>query len=93
VAVTLRFPHALMPPFPRRRYILTLQAGSCNVLRMTAAQNFHSDLNRINTAIEATGAVIDFGDGNFGIDPSKVSASLLSTYSNLLSYGYANGLI
>lgn len=54
---------------------------------------FDADLDRMNAKIEEFGAVITFDDGFQGIDETKVPAGLLSAYSGLLSYGYANSLI
>jgi len=39
------------------------------------------------------GAVVVQEDGSTWIDPTKAPEGLLSTYAELTSYGYANGLI
>lgn len=60
---------------------------------MTAQAIFAADLNRMNMALEAAGAVIDHGDGTFGLDEARVPQSLLETYWRLLQYGFATGLL
>lgn len=54
-----------------------------------------AELESANAAIRRDGALIDYGDGSFGIDPTvtKLSSSFLDYYSGLLSAGYANGFI
>jgi hypothetical protein len=60
---------------------------------MTGQEVFDADLARMNAALEKLEAIITCNDGWRGIDPLKVPAHLLSAYQNLLSYGYANGLL
>ncbi len=60
---------------------------------MTQQQVFDADLDRMNARFEALGAIVTFDDGFQGIDPTKAPAALVSAYSGLLQYGYANGLI
>lgn len=63
---------------------------------MSHAEVFEKDLERMNAHFRELGAVITGTDesGDYAlIDPAKVNPAILSAYSNLLSYGYANGLI
>jgi hypothetical protein len=60
---------------------------------MTSQEVFDTDRARLEAAIAKLGAVVTFDDGTQGIDPTIAPASLIDTYSNLLSYGYANGLL
>jgi len=54
---------------------------------------FANDLARFDALFHDADAVVVEPDGFTWIDPTKVSAALLDTYCNLLSYGYANGLM
>ena len=54
---------------------------------------FEADMARFNKLFIAADAIVIEPDGHKWIDPTKVSGELIDVYCNLLSYGYANGLI
>lgn len=54
---------------------------------------FLADLERMNTALRAMGALLEEDGEVVGIDPTVAPPALLSAYSGLVSYGYANGLL
>ncbi len=58
-----------------------------------ARSAFDADLGRMNARLEALGAIVTYEDGWQGLDASKVPAPLLSAYSGLIQFGYANGLL
>jgi hypothetical protein len=56
-------------------------------------QRYLKELESANQAIRKADALIDYGDGTFGVDPTLMSESFLSFYQGLLSAGYANSFI
>jgi len=62
---------------------------------MSNKEYFLKELKSANKTIVADGALVNYGDGSFGIDPAvtKLPQSFLDYYSGLLSAGYANGYI
>ena len=58
-------------------------------------ERYLKELQSANDVIVQDGALIDYGDGSFGIDPTatRLGERFLSYYSGLLSAGYANGFI
>lgn len=58
-----------------------------------SATGFASDLERMNTALREMGALIVLEDGETFVDPAVAPAPLLRAYGDLVSYGYANGLL
>ena len=54
---------------------------------------FEADMARFDKMFTDADAIVIEPDGFKWIDPTKVPAELLDIYCNLLSYGYANGLI
>jgi hypothetical protein len=62
----------------------------------TSQAVFDADAERFDKAFRAAGAIYvihEHGEDWALIDATKVSADLLSTYRNFISYGYANGLM
>lgn len=60
---------------------------------MTQQEVFDADLRKMNRALKELDALVVDEDGWIGIHPQRVPPALLSAYSALTSYGYANGLI
>ncbi len=60
---------------------------------MTTQSVFNADLERFNAAFRDADALITDDDGSVWIDTTKVDEALVSAYTNLHSYGYANGLL
>ncbi|AYQ99430.1 hypothetical protein I5H37_gp085 [Mycobacterium phage Filuzino] len=58
---------------------------------MNAPQHYLDDLARANQVIRDAGALVDFGDGTCGIDPSMLPDEFLDYYKRLRSLGYAEG--
>jgi len=54
---------------------------------------FEADMARFDKLFIAADAIVIEPDGFRWIDPTKVPAGIIDTYRNLVSYGYANGLI
>lgn len=59
----------------------------------TLQQVFDADLTRINDELIRLDAVVVLDDGEKFIDPTMVPEALLDTYTNLVSFGMANGLV
>lgn len=51
------------------------------------------DLARLNAELHRLGAVITLDDGSVVIDPAKAPADLVRVYGEVVSYGFASGLI
>ena len=77
-----------------REYALTQKLGLwAAATRLRQSNSFAADLAKINAKIVALDGVRAEPDGFTWVDPARVPAELMDVYKNLLSYGYANGLI
>jgi hypothetical protein len=56
-------------------------------------EHYLKELESANQAIRKADALVDYGDGSFGVDPTSMSREFLDYYSGLLSAGYYNGFI
>lgn len=56
-------------------------------------KTFNADLARYNAAFEKAGAVVEHPDGFTYVDESKLPASMVKSYRNLMRLGFAQGLV
>ena len=54
---------------------------------------FEADMARFDKMFADANAIMTTDDGFAYIDQSKFPADIIDTYWNLVSYGYANGLL
>lgn len=64
-----------------------------NRLRHPSYPAFQADLARFDALFRERDAILEFEDGSRGVDGTKLPDGVLTTYGNLMQFGYVNGLI